>query len=249
MTTSFSTIDELLDILDNNPRLLEAVRIKILTEELIKLPREFAEFKETTNTRFDGIDTRLDGIDTRLDEHGKRLDGIDTRLDEHGRRLDGIGGNVSALKGHYTIQDARTNAAFIAGEMELEWIRTLEQADVLRIWQAAERSGLTGGISRNDRRSFLHSDIVIDALDSQGNECFIAVEVSYTVQTRDIERASRNASYLTRFTGKPSYMAVTGVSKLEEVNDVISEENPQAFDATRESIVFWLERQDLGSPD
>ena len=270
MTTSFSTVDELLDILDKNPRLLEAVRIKILTEELIKLPHDFAEFKETTNrrfdgidtrldgidTRFDGIDTRLDGIDTRLDEHGRRLDGIDTRLDgidtqlsEHGKRLDGIGGNVSALKGHHIIQDARTNAAFIAGEMELEWIRTLEQVDILRIWQAAERSGLTGGISRNDRRSFLHSDIVIDALDSQGNECFIAVEVSYTAQARDIERAIRNASYLTRFTGRPSYMAVTGVSKLEEVNDTISEENPQAFDATRESKVFWLERQDIVSPD
>ncbi|MCY4581014.1 MAG: hypothetical protein OXD31_18470 [Chloroflexi bacterium] len=247
--TTFNTVDELLDILDKDPRLLEAVRIKILTEELIKLPHDFAEFKETTNTRFDGIDTQLNEHGKRLDGIDTRLDGIDTRLDEHGRRLDGIGGNVSDLKGHHTIQDARTNAAFIAGEMELEWIRTLEQVDVLRIWQAAERDRLTGGISRNDRRSFLHSDIVIDALDSQGNECFIAVEVSYTVQARDIERAIRNASYLARFTGKPSYMAVTGVSKLEEVNDTISEENPQAFDDTRGSIVFWLERQDIGSPD
>ena len=226
--TTFSTIDELLDILDNNPRLLEAVRIKILTEELIKLPHDFAEFKETTNKRFDGIDTTLEG---------------------HGRRLDGIGGNVSVLKGHHTIQDARTNAAFIAGEMGLEWIRTLEQVDILHIWQAAERNRLTGGISRDDRKSFLQSDIVIDALDSQGNECFIAVEVSYTVQARDIERAIRNARYLTRFIDKPSYMAVAGVSKLEEINDVISEENPQEFDATRESIVFWLERQDVESPD
>ena len=92
--TTFSTIDELLDILDNNPRLLEAVRIKILTEELIKLPHDFAEFKETTNKRFDGIDTTLEG---------------------HGRRLDGIGGNVSALKGHHTIQDARTDAALPGG--------------------------------------------------------------------------------------------------------------------------------------
>ena len=219
--TTFSTIDELLDILDNNPRLLEAVRIKILTEELIKLPHDFAEFKEKT---------------------GRTLEG-------HGRRLDGIGGNVSVLKGHHTIQDARTNAAFIAGEMGLEWIRTLEQVDILHIWQAAERNRLTGGISRDDRKSFLQSDIVIDALDSQGNECFIAVEVSYTVQARDIERAIRNARYLTRFTDKPSYMAVAGVSKLEEINDVISEENPQEFDATRESIVFWLERQDVESPD
>ena len=44
-------------------------------------------------------------------------------------------------------------------------------------------------------------------------------------------------------------MAVTGVSKLEEVNDIVSEENPQAFDATQESIVFWLEWPDIESPD
>ena len=226
--TTFNTIDELLDILDNNPRLLEAVRSKILTDDLMKLPHEFAGFTETTNTR---------------------LDGIDTRLDQHGRRLDGIGGNVSDLKGHHTIQDARSDADFLAAEMGLVWTRTLRKLDILHIWQAAERNGLTDGIPAGDRRSFLNADIIADALDSQGNECFIAVEVSYTVQARDTDRAIRNASYLTRFTGKPSYMAVTGVSKLEEVNDIVSEENPQAFDATLESTVFWLERQDLESPD
>ena len=226
--TTFSTIDELLDILDNNPRLLEAVRIKILTEELIKLPHDFAEFKETTNKRFDGIDTTLEG---------------------HGRRLDGIGDNVSALKGHHTIQDARTDADYLAAVMGLHWTRTLRKIDILHIWQAAERNGLTEGIPPGDRKSFLDADIIADAIDSQDNECFIAVEASYTVQARDIERAIRNASYLTRFTDKPSYMAVTGVSKLEEINDVISEETPQAFDATQESIVFWLERQDVESPD
>lgn len=254
--TTFNTVDELLDILDSNPRLLEAVRSKILTDDLIKLPHEFAEFKETTNTRldamdkrFDGIDTRLDGIDTRLDGMDTRFDGIDARLDQHGRRLDGIGGNVSDLKGHYIIQAARSDADFLAAEMGLVWTRTLRKLDILHIWQAAERDRLIEGISARDRRSFLNADIIADALDSQGKGCFIAVEVSYTVHVRDTDRVIRNANYLTRFTGKPSYMAVTGVSKLEEISDIVSEEKPQAFDATQASIVFWLERQGIESPD
>ena len=233
--TTFNTIEELLDILDNNPRLLEAVRAKILTEELISLPHEFYEFKgemkefrKDTEKNFDRIDRQFDRVNTRLD---------------------GMGGNVGALKGHHIIQDARSNAAFIAGEMNLEWIRTLEKVDILRIWQAADRDGLTGEISRNNRRSFLQSDIVIAALDTDGNECFIAVEVSCTTQPHDIERAIRNASYLTKFTGKPSYMATTGVTKVEEVDDAISEDHAQAFDANRETVVFWLESQDIGSPD
>ena len=219
--TTINSIDDLLRLLDENEEFLTAVRHKILTEELIKLPHEFAEFKERT----------------------------DTTLDEHGRRLDGIGGNVSDLKGHHTIQDARSNADYLAAEMGLHWTRTLRKIDILHIWQAAERNGLTEGIPPGDRRSFLNADIIADALDAQGNKCFIAVEASYTVQARDIERVIRNASYLTRFTGNAAYMAVTGVSRLEEVNDVISEENPPAFDATRESIVFWLEHQDIESPD
>ena len=240
--TTFNTIDELLDILNKNPRLLEAVRSKILTDELMKLPLGFAGFEKTTNARLDEHGVRLGSIDTRLD-------GIDGRLDQHGRRLDGIGGNVSDLKGHHTIQDARSNADYLAAEMGLDWTRTLRKIDILHIWQAAERNGLTEGISAGNRRSFLDADIIADAIDSQGNECFIAIEASYTVQTRDADRAIRNASYLTRFTGKASYMAVTGVSKLEEVNDIVGEENPQAFDATQESIVFWLELSDIESPD
>ena len=46
--TTFNTVDELLDILGNNPRLLEAVRNKILTDDLIKLPQEFRDFQKQT---------------------------------------------------------------------------------------------------------------------------------------------------------------------------------------------------------
>ena len=56
--TTFNTIDELLDILDSNPRLLEAVGSKIRTDDLMKLPREFAGFEETTNTRLRGFGLR-----------------------------------------------------------------------------------------------------------------------------------------------------------------------------------------------
>ena len=46
--TTFNTIEELLEILDNNPQVLSVVRSKILTDELIRMPHEFAEFRERT---------------------------------------------------------------------------------------------------------------------------------------------------------------------------------------------------------
>ena len=128
---TINTIEDLLRLLDNNPEFLSAVRTKVLTDELLKLPPRFEAFEN------------------RSEENFKRID----------RRLDGIGGNVGALKGHFVGQRAREDAPFIAAEMGFEWIRTLERVEVLHIWQAAERNGLTEGISREDRRSFLRPDI------------------------------------------------------------------------------------------
>ena len=148
------------------------------------------------------------------------------------------------IREYYMVQEARSNADYLAALMGLTWTRTLREIDILHIWQAAERDGLTEGIPAGDRRSFLNADIIIDALDAQGNESFIAVEVSYTVHARDTDGAIRNARYLSRFTGKPAYMAVAGVAKLEEVNEIVVEENPRAFDATQEPTAFWIEYRD-----
>ena len=219
--TTINTTDDLLTLLDENEQFRNAVRHKILTEELIKLPHEFEEYKKEARKRFDGID----------------------------RRLDRIGDDVGDLKGHFAGRAAREDAAFIAAEMGLEWNRSLERVEVLHIWQAADRNGLTEGISREDRRSFLRPDIIMDTLDAQGNQCYVAVEISYTAHSTDTDRAIRNADYLTRFTGVPTHMAVAGVFKNSEIDDVITEESSEAFDVTQDSKVFWLELEDLGSPD
>ena len=82
-----NTIDDLFQTLDENPRMLEAVRARLLTRELLELPQVFAAFVKTTDKRFEAIEKRLDGIDGRLDGIDGRLDGIDGRLDGIDGRL------------------------------------------------------------------------------------------------------------------------------------------------------------------
>ena len=132
------------------------------------LPSEFEDFKKDTEKFQKETKERFDGIDTTLNS---------------------LRGDVGDLKGHLAGRAAREDAAFIAAEMGLEWIRTLERVDVLRVWQAADRDGLTEGISQGDRRSFLRPDIIMDARDSHGNQCFVAVEISYVVHSTDTDRA------------------------------------------------------------
>ena len=43
--TTINTIDDLLRLLDENEQLRDAVRYRILTEDLVKLPQEFREFR------------------------------------------------------------------------------------------------------------------------------------------------------------------------------------------------------------
>ena len=59
--------------------------------------------------------------------------------------------------------------------------------------------------------------MIIEAVRPQGGICYIAVEVSFTVNGRDTTRAIRNAGFLTSFTGRPAYAAVAGARMDERV--------------------------------
>ncbi len=116
--STINTMEDLIQVLDEHPEWLEALRARLLTRELLELPntlamfaaemREFRaqvdRFVAATNNRLDGIDARfdkvdarLDGIDTRFDKVDARLDGIDTRFEKVDARFDGVD---ARLDGH-----------------------------------------------------------------------------------------------------------------------------------------------------
>ena len=87
MATTINTIEDLVRVLDENPEWLEALRTRLLTRELIELPRLFAEFAASVNQRFDEQDKVLAGHTETLAEHGKILAGHSETLAEHSRIL------------------------------------------------------------------------------------------------------------------------------------------------------------------
>ena len=66
--TTINTIEDLLQVLDEHPHWLEALRARLLTRELIELPEKFAAFVETTNQRFDKVEHRLGTLETDVKE-------------------------------------------------------------------------------------------------------------------------------------------------------------------------------------
>ena len=70
----------------------------------------------------------------------------------------------------------------------------------------------TQGIPQNELDSFDAADIIIEGMHRDTGEVhYIAVEVSYTADQRDCDRAIRNAEFLTRFTGQPAHAVISSV--------------------------------------
>ena len=267
-TATINTIEDLIRVLDENPEWLEAMRARLLTRELIELPRRFAEFAASTDQRFDEqgrVLAQLSNIliehTQTLAEHNKTLAGHTQTLAEHGeaiarlerrskdhteaiarlerrseehsaefvairRELKLLRDDVGDLKGPRAEEEAAKDIAFIAEELGLDFTRVLTRDDLLTLLRAQPLPDLSGNV----RNSFTKADIVAEAADQSGETRYIAVEVSYTVNGRDTERAVRNAAILARLTGKPARAVVAGY----RVDDRV-----RAFIESGE--VFWRE--------
>ena len=229
-------------VLDEHPQWLEALRERLLTRELMEMPRNLAEFVAATERRFEEIDRRFEAIDRRFEAIDRRFEEIDRRFEEIDRRFEEIDRRFEEIDRRFEAIDRRFEAIdrrFDLLERQFEQLRTdiaplkaahartaaVREADLMAEEQglsfvgilgqeeirALVRSSDTGGISKHDLRSFRLADIVLRATDRAGEECYVAVEVSYTANGRDTSRAQRNAGFLTRFTGRRAYAVVAGL--------------------------------------
>ena len=233
-TTTIATIEDLMRVLDENPEWLEALRTRLLTRELIELPRRFAEFTASVDQRFDEqgkaiarLEQRVGGLEQRSDEHtktlaehgqmltdqGKAIARLEERVGEHSaefveirRQFQLLRDDVGDLKGPRAEEEAAEDIDFIAEELGLSFVRVLTRDDLKALLRAQPLPDLERGV----RHSFTKADIVAEAADESGETRYIAVEASYTVNGRDTDRALRNAEILTRLTGKPAQAVVAG---------------------------------------
>ena len=181
-----ATVEDLVQVLDQHPQWLEALRARLLTRELLDMPQKLAEFAAAAERRFAAVEGRLDTLERQVEQ---------LRID------------IAPLKAAHVRNASLREADLMAEEQGLEFVRTLDQAEI----RAMVRSADTSGISKHELRSFRLADLMLCATDAAGEECYLAVEVSYTANGRDTTRAQRNARFLTRFTGQRAYAVVAGL--------------------------------------
>ena len=228
---TINTPEDLLRVLAENPEWKEAVRREILTEELINLPARFDRFMEEQrrfNAETSESIAELKQFNAEQRQFNAQVERFMTRTDRRFARLEG---DISNMKDTYAISKTAREAIGIAREMGFKLARTLTYEDLLEMHLAAD----TAGIDTPSLRSFRRADLVIEVTDGNGATHYIAMEISYTADKRDTDRATRNAAFLTRFTGHPAHAAIASIRNDREIQSVIDG-----------GQVYWYELEDRG---
>ena len=136
--------------------------------------------------------------------------------------MNGLRNDIGPIKAAHVRNAVREEVHDIARAVQCTFVRILDREQVYGLLQGQD----TGGISGNELTSFRNADLIIEATDNQGALCYLAVEVSFTADSRDTARAVRNAGFLTRFTGRPAFAGVAGVRFDDEISSGVDGDFP-----------------------
>lgn len=189
------TKENLIEILDENPTLVEELRSLLLTRELLALPQIFAEFAEATNRRFSALERDVGYL------KGKALESD-------------LPGRVRSRVEHlFNIRRTRVIRA------STQYIASHDFDDAI---YDAENSHL---LTESQRQRILNTDLVVRGrvLDT-GKDAYVAVEASFTADDSDIVRASRTASALGKVFPDADVWAAVYCEGISEENAQIAEE-------------------------
>ena len=197
--------------------------------DFIEDQKVFNEEQQAFNEEQRVFNARVSDFMERQDETNARQEETNARVD---RRLQRITDDLGDLKGHVAGRIAREMADDIAERLGFELVEALNGQDLRRMLRQNSPSDIDPGT----RRSFYQADLVGRALDRDGNELFIAAEASYTADQRDVDRAVRNAEFLTRFTGVAAVAVVASRQNDREVQELVDKGDMLWFEFSQRDL-------------
>ena len=229
MTTPINNFQDILDAMERDPALRDAMRRQILMEELLRVPVRLDRIEGDIGILKEGqarLEERVGTIETdvgtikedvsALKEGQARLEGGQARLEEGQARLeervDRIGGDVSRLTGaDYESHVAIYIPRFLRRNLGMKatvFATQRDNAALTRLLDDAESQGL---IRPEDTDEVDQADLVLTA---DGPTDYLLAEVSVTVQQDDVDRAAERAGLLAKATGRT--VAPFAIGSMEE---------------------------------
>ena len=224
--------DKLVEFIESSERASEARDSRV---------DSFSKLIDAVSARVDASDVRVDAVIkleaaaegvidvvnqgltewmTKLESFGGKVDGLQSMFEELGAKFDGVRDDLGLVKGGHARSAMVNNLPRIAAEFGFQYIAAMPQTTVMEFANMARALGE----EKSQVDSFRNADMVMHVLDDKGQPAYVAIEASFTVDSNDINRAVRNAGYLTRFTGLPAFPAVAGVAVMPEAQEEVDTE-------------------------
>jgi len=223
MAFSVNDFSDLLQLLNTNPQLRDELRRVILTEEYLSLPKTIQELGKAQQAMAEAITALSMEVkalaeaqkrtEARIEEMSKALAETQRVVAQLAELYKGLSKDVAVLKGFMLEQRYRLSpgAFFWRGYRKL---RVLHPTDLEGVDEAYAR----GEFSPEEWKALNKLDLLLLGVTGKGDdrrEEYLAVEISWVIDTYDVERAHRRAELLRRL-GYPVRAAVGGTSILHD---------------------------------
>ena len=219
MTTPINDFQDILDAMERNPALRDALRRHILTDELLQMPVRLERIEEDIGTIKGDVATLKEDVST-LKEGQARLEGdvgilkedVSTLREDVAR----IGGNVSNLMGSdYESHVATYIHRSLRRELKINATVLSTQKKRQPLIELLDRAEGQGNITPEDNDKLNDVDIVLTVDDSDE---YILGEISITVQQDDVRRATEWAAILAKATGSRVTPVAIGAAEDPNMN-------------------------------
>ena len=214
--TTINDITDLVRILRTDPDWADAVRSVLLSQELKKLPEEFAALiktvrdnTETVNRRLeileagqeplqakaDNMETKIDALDTKIDALDMKVGTLETKVDRMDTSLNAVRGELGNLSGSFCQKDASRFANRLARRRfnlrETSIIHTVGQAGESRLTELLDVATLDPLLefSEEDAALLELTDTVVVGRDSGHSEVYLLADTSITIYADDVSGA------------------------------------------------------------
>ena len=213
MSTPINSFQDILEAMERDPALRDALRRHILSDELLQVPVRL--------DRIEGDIVTLKGDVSILKEGQARLEGDVSILKEGQARLEEtvgrIGGDVSRLTGNdYESYVAGLIHRFLRRERGISAIVFSTQRDKSALRALADEAETQGLIQASETDDLDHADLVLSTVG--GPTDYLLAEVSITIQQDDIDRAEERAKLLAKVTGRSVSPLAVGAREEPDLN-------------------------------
>ena len=201
METEVHNIEELITILKQRPQWRERLLQTLLTDEFLELP-----------SRVNRLEVALTQLTEQVQALAERMDELTALVREMADTQKGMLDDLGYLKGRDREHFYRNNASAIFGR-DLKRIRVMNKGKLLEQMDAAKT------LTDNEWQEIVALDIAVEAVTRQTErQLILAIEISWTIDDGDVERAVRRAA-LMRERGLPAIPVAAGKGILADAKD------------------------------